>query len=96
MGAFWSKEVVPRLEQLQKEKLGGLENEDLSLFGSNSFRRTWATLAASRGGGGVVDEHLRARQGRWRTEGRGRCLGQMVHLYNDPVPEDLLLATMWL
>ena len=96
MGTFWRREVLPRLERLQAERLGGLEKVDLTLFGSNSFRRSWTTLASSHRGGGVVDEHLRDRQGRWRTKSRTRCLGKMVNVYNDAQPEDLLLATYWL
>jgi hypothetical protein len=40
MGWFWDTHVLPRMEQLKRELAGGLENQDLDAFGSNSFRRT--------------------------------------------------------
>ena len=91
-----------RANELFEQKLGPMVDSfcfgeearrNLALFGSNSFRRSWTTLASSHRGGGVVDEHLRDRQGRWRTKSRTRCLGKMVNVYNDAQPEDLLLAT---
>ena len=74
--------------------MGGLESVDLKDFGSNSFRRTWNTLAANHPD--PVSEDLRERQGRWRRRGRSRTLGRMVSLYYDPKPQELLLATYWL
>ena len=94
MGRFWREEVLCRLEQLQKEQLGGLAMEDLTLYGSNTFRRTWATLAAE--GPDEVSEDLRERQARWRKRSRARKPGLMVRLYRDPRPRELLLATYWL
>lgn len=94
MGVFWKDEMVPRLDQLQKEQLGGLEGDDLSRYGSNSFRRTWDTLTASRPD--PVSEDLRERQARWRMKSRARKPGLMVRLYCDPRPSELLLATYWL
>lgn len=94
MGRFWDQEVVPRFEQLRRTRMGGLESVDLKDFGSNSFRRTWNTLAANHPD--PVSEDLRERQGRWRRRGRSRTLGRMVSLYYDPKPQELLLATYWL
>lgn len=94
MGTYWREEVAPRLEQLQIEQLGGLEGEDLTRYGTNSFRRTWDTLAASNPD--PVSEDLRERQARWRKKGRARRPGLMVRLYCDPRPDELLLATYWL
>ena len=94
MSQFWHEEVVPRLEQLQREKLGGLERVELDKFGTNSFRRTWNTLAGSHPD--PVKEDLRERQGRWRGKGTGRVLGRMVSLYFDPRPNELLRATYYL
>ena len=94
MGIFWREEMVPRLEQLQKEQLGGLEGDDLSKYGSNSFRRTWDTLTAELPD--PVSEDLRERQARWRQKGRARKPGLMVRLYCDPRPSELLLPTYWL
>ena len=91
MSQFWNDEIVPRLEQLQREKLGGLENVDLDRYGTNSFRRTWNTLAGSHPD--PVDQELRERQGRWRGTARSN---RMVSLYFDPKPNELLLATYWL
>jgi hypothetical protein len=82
------------LEQLQKEQLGGLAMKDLTLYGSNTFRRTWATLAAE--GPDEVSEDLRERQARWRKRSRARKPGLMVRLYRDPRPRELKLATYWL
>ena len=94
MSEFWRDEVVPRLEQLQREKLGGLEQEDLKKFGTNSFRRTWDTLAME--SPDPVSEDLRERQARWRKKSRARKPGLMVRLYADPRPRELLLASYWL
>ena len=93
MGVFWAAEIRPRLEQLQREGNGGLENEDLSLYGSNSFRRTWTTLALQNPD--PVREDLVDRQGRWRKPGRAKG-SRMQAVYNDPRPRELLLATCWL
>jgi hypothetical protein len=88
------EEMVPRLEQLQKEQLGGLEGDDLSKYGPDSFRRTWDTLTAELPD--PVSEDLRERQARWRQKGRARKPGLMVRLYCDPRPSELLLPTYWL
>ena len=94
MGTFWHTEIIPRMEQLQREKLGGLEKDDLTAYGTNSFRRTWDTLAAAHPD--PVSEDLRERQARWRNQSRARKPGLMVRLYADPRPRELLLATYWL
>jgi hypothetical protein len=94
MGTFWHQEILPRLEQLQRERLGGLEGVVLGEFTTNSFRRTWNTLAGEHPDPVSVD--LRERQGRWRKHARSRVLGQMTSLYFDPRPNELLLATYWL
>ena len=74
---------------------GGLERTDLGAFGSNSFRRSWLTLARSHPDS-VFSEDLRERQGRWKKEARGYVLGRMVSLYFDSEMRELLLATYWL
>ena len=94
MNNFWEKEILPRLEQLKREKLGGMEGEDLTKYGTNSFRRTWNTLAGD--GPDPVSEDLRERQARWRKRSRARRPGLMVRLYRDPNPQELLLASYWL
>ena len=67
---------------------------DLSIYNTNSFRRTWNTLAGQHPD--PVSEDLRERQGRWRRRSRSRVLGRMVSLYFAPRPQELLLATYWL
>ena len=68
--------------------------EELPAYGTNSFRRTWLTLAAQRPD--PVSDDLLERQGRWRQKSRKRKPGRMVSLYRDPKPSELLLATYWL
>ena len=94
MGRVWSESILPLLEQLKREGLGGLGQTDLSSFNTNSFRRTWNTLAGQHPD--PVSEDLRERQGRWRSRSRSRVLGRMVSLYFAPRPQELLLATYWL
>jgi hypothetical protein len=97
MNRFWAREVAPRLEQLRGEKLGGLrEGDDLSAYGSNSFRRTWDSMAAK--APNRVPEDLRERQGRWRNgqRARQRLAKSMVRLYNEPDLQELLRATFFL
>ena len=94
MSQFWHEQVMPRLVQLKEAKEGGLERTDLDAFGSNSFRRSWLTLARSHPDS--VSEDLCERQGRWKKEVRGHVLGRMVSLYFDPEMRELLLATYWL
>jgi hypothetical protein len=92
MGTFWHKHVVPRFQQLMREKLGGLdEAEGIGEYNTNSFRRTWNTLAAEHPD--PVSEDLRDRQGNWRKNTRKK---KMTSLYFDPRPAELLLATYWL
>jgi hypothetical protein len=94
MGAFWQYHILPRFEQLKRERLGGLEDTDLGEFTTNSFRRTWNTLAGEHPDPVSVD--LRERQGRWRKHARSSVLASMTSLYFDPRPNELLLATYWL
>ena len=94
MGRFWKEEMLTRLGQLKAEKLGGLEADDLSEYGTNTFRRTWDTLCAALPD--KVEEDLRERQARWRKKSRAKKPGLMVRLYTDPRPSELLLATYWL
>ena len=94
MGRVWSESILPLLEQLKREGLGGLGQTDLTTFNTNSFRRTWNTLAGQHPD--PVSEDLRERQGRWRSRSRSRVLGRMVSLYFAPRPQELLLATYWL
>jgi hypothetical protein len=94
MGRVWSEHLLPVMEQLKREGLGGLKNVDLQSFNTNSFRRTWNTLAGQHPD--PVSEDLRERQGRWRSRSRSRVLGRMVSLYFAPRPQELLLATYWL
>jgi hypothetical protein len=89
MGWYWDTHIVPRLEQLQRELAGGLERVDLDLYGTNSFRRTWNTLAGQHPDPVSID--LRERQARWRTAVRRSQA--MSSLYFDPKPNELLLAT---
>jgi hypothetical protein len=89
MGWLWEEHIVPRLAQLQRELAGGLENVDLDLYGTNSFRRTWNTLAGQHPDPVSVD--LRERQARWRSATRRSQ--SMASLYFDPRPNELLLAT---
>ena len=94
MAFFWSKHVLPRLVRLQTALLGGLEDEDLSEYGGNSFRRTWTTLTSMKPE--KVDVDLQERQGRWRTKQRrrDRVSLRMTSLYCDPYPQELLLASI--
>ena len=94
MAQFWDKHIGRRLAQLKSERLGGLERADLTKFGTNTFRRTWNTLAGQHPD--PVSEDLRNRQARWRQHGASRVLGRMVSLYFAPRPQELLLATYWL
>jgi hypothetical protein len=91
MAWLWSTHVLPALEQLQREGNGGLAGQDLSRYGSNSFRRTWNTLTAALPN--QVPKDLRERQARWRyAHWRGQ---EMASLYAEPDIDDLLLATYW-
>lgn len=97
MNWWWTAHVVPRLEQLQQEGLGGLPADaDLALYGSNSPRRTWNSMAASHPNPVSVD--LRERQGRWRVGEKRKVKERqpMTSLYADPDLYELLLATYWL
>jgi hypothetical protein len=93
MGWLWDTHILPRLEQLKGELAGGLEGVNLEKYGTNSFRRTWNTLAGQHPDPVSVD--LRERQARWRSAGRTRNQA-MASLYFDPRPNELLLATYWL
>ena len=77
--------------RLQQRLEGGFEDEDLDDWGSNSFRRSWDTLAQKNS----VPIDLIERQGRWRTKQRrrNRVSQRMSSLYCDPFPEELLKAT---
>ena len=92
MTVFWFSHIRPRLEQLQREMLGGLEKVDLSDYASNSFRRTWATLAARHPD--PVSKDLMDRQGRWASKQAQPSV--MASLYTDPGLGELLLPTYWL
>ena len=94
MAYFWSKHVLPRMERLQANLLGGLEDEDLTEFGGNSFRRSWTTLTSMKPE--KVDVDLQERQGRWRLKQRrrDRVSLRMTSLYCDPYPQELLLASI--
>ena len=96
MGWFWDEHVLPAMRWLQENDAGGLEGEDLEDYGTNSFRRTWRTLAGDTLHTPEVSEDLCERQGRWRTRGRGRVLGRMVSVYYAPRRNQLLMATYWL
>ena len=90
MGRFWGSEIEPRLHQLLAENLGGLRDAgEIDDFGSNSFRRTWNTLAGS--DPDPVSSDLRDRQGRWRSQLQPSMA--MSSLYFDPKPNELLKAT---
>jgi hypothetical protein len=91
MGWFWDTHMRPRLEQLKRERLGGLESVDLDKFGTSSFRRTWNTLAGQHPD--PVSKDLRDRQARWRQSKRSR--EEMSSLYFGPKLDELLLATYW-
>ena len=91
MGWFWDTHMRPRLEQLKRERMGGLESIDLDKFGTNSFRRTWNTLAGQHPD--PVSKDLRDRQARWRQSKRSR--EEMSSLYFGPKLDELLLATYW-
>ena len=92
MGWFWATHIEPRLERLKEEKLGGLEKQDLTEYGTNSFRRTWNTLAGQHPD--PVSKDLRDRQARWRYQQRRK--EEMASLYFDPRPNELLIAAYWL
>ena len=97
MGWFWATHVLPRLQQLQREEMGGLGPEsDLDQFGSNSPRRTWNTMAALHPN--PVSEDLRERQGRWRAKQkrRQRVRQGMASLYMEPTIKERLRATYYL
>ena len=93
MGWLWATYITPAMERLKDEKMGGLERQDLDEYGTNSFRRTWNTLAA--GGPDRVSKDLRERQARWRYAERKRNMA-MASLYCDPRPSEMLLPTYWL
>jgi len=94
MAYFWSTHVLPRLQQLQRERHGGLEDDDLKSYGGNSFRRSWNTWAGTHPE--PVSSDLRERQGRWRFKQRrrNRVAQGMVGLYFDPPEAELLRATI--
>ena len=92
MGWMWHEHIDPALEQLKRENLGGLEKVDVDIYGTNSFRRTWNTLAGQHPD--PVSKDLRERQARWRYA--RRAADEMTSLYFDPRPAELLLATYWL
>lgn len=98
MSWFWSTHVQLRLEQLQRERMGGLKHtEDLSNYGSNSPRRTWNTMAAKLPES--ISKAARNRQARWRQGQRKKDWGGddgMAELYNEPDLEELLRATYYL
>ena len=87
-----------RLEQLQRERMGGLKHtEDLSNYGSNSPRRTWNTMAAKLPES--ISKAARNRQARWRQGQRKKDWGGddgMAELYNEPDLEELLRPTYYL
>jgi hypothetical protein len=93
MGYFWAHHVRPMLVELQADGLGGLMGQDLDTYGGNSFRRTWATLAAALPD--RVSPDLMERQGRWRKRQRKRQALSlpMYSWYQDPDIDELLLAT---
>jgi hypothetical protein len=97
MDWFWSKQVLPRLQRLQQQGLGGLGAEDdLAAYGSNSPRRTWNSMAAKHPN--PVSEDLRETQGRWRRRQKKRQsvkLG-MAQLYHAPDLDERLRATFFL
>ena len=91
MTYFWRLHVLPRMKRLKQNLRGEFEDEDLSDWGSNSFRRSWDTLAHKND----LPIDLIERQGRWRTKQRrrNRVSQRMTSLYCDPFPEELLRAT---
>ena len=89
---LWKEHVMPALVRLKSEGLGGLTNQDLSKYGSNSFRRTWTTMAQA--GPEVVTPDLMDRQARWGHKKRTTL--KMSSLYADPVMNEILKATWWL
>jgi hypothetical protein len=92
MGWLWYEYIDPALQALKEEQLGGLEKADLDAYGTNSFRRTWNTLAGQHPN--PVSKDLRERQARWRHAKRQS--EEMASLYFDPRPQELLIATYWL
>lgn len=94
---LWGEHIAPRLRQLHTEGLGGLlQNEDLTRYGTNSFRRTYNTMAASNPN--PVSKSLLNKQCRWRKKQRKRqMLGQeMAELYFEPDIGEVLRATYYL
>ena len=90
---------MPRLALLALQRQAGLDHADLSAFGPNTCRRTWATLAASTAYGTPrVSEDLIDRQARWRDSmSAAQNAGRMMrNHYADPAVADLLLATYYL
>lgn len=98
MSWFWGTHVHTRLEQLQREGLGGLKGtDDLSVYGSNSPRRTWNTMAGKHPN--PISVPARNRQARWRLGQRKKDWGGgdgMAGLYFEPDLEELLRATYYL
>ena len=97
MGWLWATHVEPRLEQLQRERNGGLTGgEDLTRFGSNSPRRTWTSMASS--APNAVSATLLEYQARWRKQARRRGARSMpMHAhYFDPDINERLKATHFL
>ena len=93
MSYYWREHVRPRIETLQRQGLGDLEGAELDDYTGNSFRRTWASLAAR--GPRSVPEDLMERQARWRKKmARKQQLSMpMVRLYQAPILREPLRAS---
>ena len=93
MSYMWAKHVSPQLEALQRQRQGDLGGACLDDFGGNSFRRTWASLAAR--GPRKVSRDLMERQGRWRKKMRRKqqLSMPMTSLYVAPIIRELLKAS---
>jgi hypothetical protein len=93
MGYMWTAHIRPQLEELQQRGLGDLGGACLDDFGGNSFRRTWASLAAR--GPKKVSIDLMERQGRWRKKMRRKqqLSMPMTSLYVAPIIRELLKAS---
>jgi hypothetical protein len=97
MAGFWKTYVLGLLTRYKEQGLGGLDpDDDLSEFGTNSFRRTWNSMAAKRPN--HVDEAGRDEHARWRKklQKRQRVNLGMNQVYNAMDIEEKTRATFFL
>jgi hypothetical protein len=97
MSGFWKSFVLKHLQRCREEEWGGLDaTDDVKDWGTNSFRRTWNTMASKRPH--HVDEETRDKHGRWRKRQmkRQRINQGMSALYNEQDDQEKTRATFFL